>query len=112
MSAAIKEPRSCKAPDKIGLKAWSRELVAIGTVPNLAARRCGETKPGEILVPQRLLGTGEELVAAESAGELTLQVFIGSSRPTIYSALRLDLTRAYSCQSPKSKARNPTNCRA
>ena len=31
---------------------------AIGTVTNLAARLCGEAKPGQILVPQRLLGGG------------------------------------------------------
>ena len=31
---------------------------AIGTVSNLASRLCGEAKPGEILVSQRLLGGG------------------------------------------------------
>ena len=63
------------------------EYGAIGTVPNLAARLCGEAKPGEILVPQRLLGTVEELVGAEPAGELTLK---GFHRPvTAYNILRL-----------------------
>jgi adenylate cyclase len=63
------------------------EYGAIGTVPNLAARLCGEAKPGEILVPQRLLGTVEELVDAEPAGELTLK---GFHRPvTAYNILRL-----------------------
>src|SRR5688572_17837783 len=28
----------------------------IGTVTNLASRLCGEAKPGQILIPQRLLG--------------------------------------------------------
>jgi adenylate cyclase len=51
------------------------EYGAIGSVPNLAARLCGEAKPGEILVTQRLLGGVDELVEAESAGELTLKGF-------------------------------------
>ena len=51
------------------------EYGAIGSVPNLAARLCGEAKPGEILVPQRLLGKVEDLVEAESAGELSLKGF-------------------------------------
>jgi len=63
------------------------EYGAIGTVPNLAARLCGEAKPGEILVPQRLLGTVEELVEAEPAGELSLK---GFHRPVAaYNILRL-----------------------
>jgi class 3 adenylate cyclase/CheY-like chemotaxis protein len=48
---------------------------AIGTVTNLAARLCGEAKPGQILVSQRLLGTVEELVDVEPAGELSLKGF-------------------------------------
>jgi len=44
-------------------------------VPNLAARLCGEAKPGEILVSQRLLGSVDELVEAEPAGELSLKGF-------------------------------------
>ena len=51
------------------------EYGAIGSVPNLAARLCGEAKPGEILVPRRFLGKVEDLVEAESAGELTLKGF-------------------------------------
>ena len=63
------------------------EYGAIGTVPNLAARLCGEAKPGEILVPQRLLGTVEELVEAEPAGELSLK---GFHRPVAaYNIVRL-----------------------
>jgi class 3 adenylate cyclase len=63
------------------------EYGAIGSVPNLAARLCGEAKPGEILVPQRLLGKVEDLVEAESAGELTLK---GFHRPvTAYRVLSL-----------------------
>jgi class 3 adenylate cyclase len=48
---------------------------AIGTVTNLASRLCGEAKPSQILVSQRLLGTVEELVEVESVGELTLKGF-------------------------------------
>jgi class 3 adenylate cyclase/CheY-like chemotaxis protein len=60
---------------------------AIGTVTNLAARLCGEAKPGQILISQRLLGTVEELVEVEPVGELTLK---GFSRPvTTHNVLRL-----------------------
>jgi class 3 adenylate cyclase/CheY-like chemotaxis protein len=63
------------------------EYGAIGSVPNLAARLCGEAKPGEILVPQRLLGKVENIVEAESVGELTLK---GFHRPVpAYNILRL-----------------------
>jgi class 3 adenylate cyclase len=60
---------------------------AIGTVTNLAARLCGEAKPGQILVPRRLLATVEELVEAEPVGELMLK---GFHRPvTAYNVLGL-----------------------
>jgi adenylate cyclase len=60
---------------------------AIGTVTNLASRLCGEAKPSQILVSQRLLGTVEELVEVEPAGELTLK---GFHRPvTAHNILRL-----------------------
>jgi adenylate cyclase len=48
---------------------------AIGTVTNLAARLCGEAKPGQILVSQRLLGMVEDLAEAEGVGELALKGF-------------------------------------
>ena len=51
---------------------------AIGTVTNLAARLCGEAKPGQILVSQRLLGAVEALAEAEPVGELP---FKGFSKP-------------------------------
>jgi len=60
---------------------------AIGTVTNLASRLCGEAKPSQILVSQRLLGTVEELVEVEPVGELTLK---GFHRPiTAHNVLRL-----------------------
>src|SRR2546428_13221391 len=42
---------------------------AIGTVTNLASRLCGQARPGQILVPQRLLTTVEDLVGAEAGWE-------------------------------------------
>jgi class 3 adenylate cyclase len=63
------------------------EYGAIGSVPNLAARLCGEAKPGEILVTQRLLAGVDELFEAEPAGELTLK---GFHRPiTAHKIMRL-----------------------
>jgi class 3 adenylate cyclase len=51
---------------------------AIGTVTNLAARLCGEAKPGEILVSRRLMSTLETLVETRAVGELTLKGFVKS----------------------------------
>jgi class 3 adenylate cyclase/CheY-like chemotaxis protein len=51
---------------------------SIGTVCNLASRLCGEAKPGQILLPQRLRGVVEDLVDVEPVGELALK---GFSRP-------------------------------
>jgi class 3 adenylate cyclase len=48
---------------------------AIGTVTNLAARLCGEARPGQILVPRRVLGLVEGIVRPEPVGELTLRGF-------------------------------------
>jgi adenylate cyclase len=62
---------------------------AIGTVTNLAARLCGEAKPSQILIPQRLLGGVEHLVDAASVGELHLK---GFHRPvTAYNIVRLKM---------------------
>jgi adenylate cyclase len=51
---------------------------AIGTVTNLAARLCGEARPGQILVSRRLLSQIAALVEAAPVGELALK---GFSRP-------------------------------
>ena len=48
---------------------------AIGTVTNLAARLCGEAKPGQILISRRLFGAVEHVVMAEPVGELSLKGF-------------------------------------
>jgi DNA-binding response OmpR family regulator len=63
------------------------EYGAIGSVPNLAARLCGEAKPGQILLPQRLLGVIEELVEVEPVGELSLKGF--QRAVTAYNVLAL-----------------------
>jgi class 3 adenylate cyclase len=60
---------------------------AIGTVTNLASRLCGDAKPSQILVSQRLLGTVEELVEVEPVGELTLKGF--HRTVTAHNILRL-----------------------
>jgi class 3 adenylate cyclase len=60
---------------------------AIGTVTNLAARLCGEAKPGQILISQRLLVTIEDLVESDPVGELALK---GFHRPvSAYNVRRL-----------------------
>jgi class 3 adenylate cyclase len=60
---------------------------AIGTVTNLASRLCGEAKPGQILVSQRVVGTVENFVEVEAVGGLSLK---GFHRPvTAYNILRL-----------------------
>jgi class 3 adenylate cyclase len=57
---------------------------AIGTVTNLAARLCGESKGGEILVSTRLAAELEDLAETEELPPLTLK---GFARPV--PALRL-----------------------
>src|SRR5438445_13416841 len=60
---------------------------AIGTVTNLAARLCGEAKPGQILIAHRLYGALDDAVEADPVGELTLK---GFSRPvTAYNVTGL-----------------------
>jgi class 3 adenylate cyclase len=49
---------------------------AIGTVTNLASRLCGEAKPGQILISQRVLGKVDDQVQAEPVGELHLKGFL------------------------------------
>jgi adenylate cyclase len=60
---------------------------AVGTVTNLAARLCGEAKPGQILVSQRVRGAVESLAEAEPVGELPLK---GFARPVpAFNVVRL-----------------------
>lgn len=55
-----------------------RDYGTIGTVTNTAARLCGEAKPGQILISQRVALRVEDHIAVEAVGELTLK---GISRP-------------------------------
>jgi class 3 adenylate cyclase len=48
---------------------------AIGTVTNLASRLCGEAKPGQILLNQRVAGGVDQIAEVETVGELTLKGF-------------------------------------
>ena len=48
---------------------------ALGTVTNLAARLCGEARPRQILISQRVLGAIEAMVEVEELGGLTLKGF-------------------------------------
>jgi adenylate cyclase len=58
---------------------------AIGTVTNMAARLCGEARPGQILVSKQLLAATGDLFTVESVGELALK---GLHRPvTAYNIL-------------------------
>jgi adenylate cyclase len=60
---------------------------AIGTVTNLAARLCGEARPGQILVSRRLYGAVDTLIDVEPVGELTLK---GFAKPvTAFNVLRV-----------------------
>jgi class 3 adenylate cyclase len=54
-------------------------------VTNLAARLCGEAKPGQILISRRLLSLVDELVDAEPVGDLTLK---GFARPVATFSVR------------------------
>jgi adenylate cyclase len=51
------------------------EYSAIGTIPNLAARLCGEAAAGQILVSQRVFTSLEDDVDARLVGELNLKGF-------------------------------------
>ncbi len=60
---------------------------AIGTVTNLAARLCGEAKPGQTLISTRVLSSVEDLVEIEPVGELQLKGFL---KPVpAYNVIRL-----------------------
>jgi class 3 adenylate cyclase/AmiR/NasT family two-component response regulator len=50
-----------------------QDYTAIGTVVNQAARLCGEAKPGDILITQRVASAVQDRVAMEPLGELTLK---------------------------------------
>lgn len=62
---------------------------AIGTVTNLAARLCGEARPGQILIAPRVLAEVEELVEVEELGALTLKGFARPVAPLNVVRLRV-----------------------
>ena len=63
------------------------DYAALGTVINLAARLCGEARPGQILVANRVLAALDVLVDAEPLGELPLKGFL---RPVpVFNVVRL-----------------------
>ena len=49
---------------------------AVGAVTNLAARLCGEAKGGQILTNRKTLSQFEQLVEAESIGEVSFKGFV------------------------------------
>jgi class 3 adenylate cyclase len=49
---------------------------AIGIVTNLAARLCGEAKPGQILISQRVRGAVDDLIEVDPVGDLMLKGFL------------------------------------
>jgi class 3 adenylate cyclase len=76
---------------QIGFEGRS-DYTAIGSVTNLAARLCGAAAPGQILISQRVYTASEDIVVADSVGELALR---GFSRPArAYNVVGLDEARA------------------
>jgi adenylate cyclase len=76
---------------RIGFEGRS-DYTAIGSVTNLAARLCAEAKPRQILISQRVFAAIEDIVVADSVGELELR---GFSRPAkAYNVVGLDEARA------------------
>ena len=51
------------------------DYAAIGTVPNLASRLCGEAGTGQILISQKVYSSVEELAEAVPVGDLSLKGF-------------------------------------
>jgi adenylate cyclase len=65
---------------------------AIGSVTNLAARLCAAAAPRQILISQRVFAATEDMLIADSLGELELR---GFARPTrAYNVVGLDEARA------------------
>jgi class 3 adenylate cyclase len=76
---------------QIGFEGRS-DYTAIGSVTNLAARLCGVAAPRQILISQRVYTAAEDIVVADSVGELALR---GFSRPArAYNVVGLDEARA------------------
>jgi class 3 adenylate cyclase len=68
------------------------DYTAIGTVTNQAARLCAEAAPGQILISSRVYTGAQNIITADSLGEMTLR---GFSRPSqVYNVVGLDAARA------------------
>jgi adenylate cyclase len=68
------------------------DYAAIGSVTNLAARLCAEAERRQILVSQRVYAEIEDIVVADSVGELELRGFTRPARA--YNVVGLDEARA------------------
>jgi adenylate cyclase len=68
------------------------DYAAIGSVTNLAARLCAEAERRQILVSQRIYAEIEDIVVADSVGELELRGFTRPARA--YNVVGLDEARA------------------
>jgi adenylate cyclase len=68
------------------------DYTAIGSVTNLAARLCAEAGGRQILVSQRVFAAIEDIVVADSVGELALRGFARPSRA--YNVVGFDEARA------------------
>jgi adenylate cyclase len=63
------------------------DYAAIGSIPNLASRLCGEAKNGQILISQRVRVDVEDIAELEPLGEVTLK---GIGRPVAaFNVLRV-----------------------
>jgi len=68
------------------------DYTAVGSVTNLAARLCAEAQGRQILISQRVHAAIQDVVVADSVGELALR---GFSRPArAYNVVGLDEARA------------------
>ena len=68
------------------------DYTAIGSVTNLAARLCAEALGRQILISQRVYAAIEDIVVADSVGELALRGFSKPARA--YNVVGLDEARA------------------
>ena len=76
---------------RIGFEGRS-DYTAIGSVTNMAARLCAEAHGRQILISQRVYAAIEDVVVADSVGDLSLR---GFSRPArAYNVVGLDEARA------------------
>jgi class 3 adenylate cyclase/CheY-like chemotaxis protein len=68
------------------------DYTAIGSVTNQAARLCAEAEPGQILISSRVYAGAQQVLTADSLGEVTLR---GFARPShVYSVVGLNAARA------------------